>query len=251
MYQEERIYGIAKLLEERKTLSNQDIMDTFNVSRDTARRDIIRLVEAGMALRTHGGITANEKKLTVMSYKERVTENHAAKERLVKYASSYLKEGRLCYFDVSTTLELLCQLVPKEMSIYTNSLRNLEVLQTGDCDIHMIGGRLHRQNQFFYGSGTLEQLGNIHFDMAFLGAASIGKDGIYVEDEEDAGIKRQVIRHCCSAIVIADSSKFTKTSKFLGAGWEQIDLLITDAVPPKDIADRLNKTNTQLEVIHE
>ncbi|VDG72928.1 DeoR family transcriptional regulator [Clostridium carnis] len=53
MYQEERIYKILKLLREKKSLSNQEIMEKFNISRDTARRDILKLVDEGVAVRTH------------------------------------------------------------------------------------------------------------------------------------------------------------------------------------------------------
>ena len=45
MYQEERVYQILELLKKEKTLTNQDIMNKFNISRDTARRDIIKLVK--------------------------------------------------------------------------------------------------------------------------------------------------------------------------------------------------------------
>lgn len=44
MYQEERLYQIMNLLREKKSLSKQEIMERFNISRDTARRDIICLV---------------------------------------------------------------------------------------------------------------------------------------------------------------------------------------------------------------
>ncbi len=56
MYQEERLYQIMNLLRKKKSLSKQEIMSTFNISRDTARRDIIFLVEQKIALGKHGGI---------------------------------------------------------------------------------------------------------------------------------------------------------------------------------------------------
>ena len=37
-----------------------EIMDQFHISRDTARRDIVRLVSENLAVRTHGGITLND-----------------------------------------------------------------------------------------------------------------------------------------------------------------------------------------------
>ena len=60
MYQEERIYKILEILKDKKTMTNQEIMDQFHISRDTARRDIVRLVSENLAVRTHGGITLND-----------------------------------------------------------------------------------------------------------------------------------------------------------------------------------------------
>ena len=44
MYQEERIYEILKMLKDKKTLSIHEIISIFEISRDTARRDIVKLV---------------------------------------------------------------------------------------------------------------------------------------------------------------------------------------------------------------
>jgi len=87
MYQEERLYQIMNLLRKKKSLSKQEIMSTFNISRDTARRDIICLVEQKIALRTHGGITLPTVQLR-QSFKERANLKNSNKDLLGKVASS-------------------------------------------------------------------------------------------------------------------------------------------------------------------
>ena len=47
MYQEERLRRILEWLKSEQALSNQDLMERLEISRDTARRDIIKLSEAG------------------------------------------------------------------------------------------------------------------------------------------------------------------------------------------------------------
>lgn len=44
MYQEERLLKILEYLKQHQAMSVQDICTQFEVSRDTARRDIVRLV---------------------------------------------------------------------------------------------------------------------------------------------------------------------------------------------------------------
>lgn len=145
MYQEERLIEIIKLLENRKALSNQEIMEYFHISRDTARRDIVKLVETGAAVRTHGGITLHDYRLDILSYTERIAENYQDKKKVANVVSSYLVENQFCFFDVSTTIALLCEKGLKSTKVYTNSLHNLSILQGKTDDIHLLGGKLNEK----------------------------------------------------------------------------------------------------------
>ncbi|MEF3399694.1 DeoR family transcriptional regulator, partial [Listeria monocytogenes] len=49
MNQKERIVEELKLLENMKTISQEELMQIFSISKDTARRDILKLVESGLA----------------------------------------------------------------------------------------------------------------------------------------------------------------------------------------------------------
>lgn len=126
MYQEERIYKILKLLREKKSLSNQEIMEKFNISRDTARRDILKLVDEGVAVRTHGGITIPELFSEIGYYKERINMNSSVKIELAKKASNHLKNNQVCFLDVSTTLNEICDYVKNGIYVVTHSIDNLD-----------------------------------------------------------------------------------------------------------------------------
>ena len=56
MTQEERLIQIKQLLKKKHQLSTRQIAAHFNVSFDTARRDVIHLTETGQAIRVHGGL---------------------------------------------------------------------------------------------------------------------------------------------------------------------------------------------------
>ena len=45
MHQNKRMARIKEILAEQKELTTKEIMSEFNISQDTARRDILRLVE--------------------------------------------------------------------------------------------------------------------------------------------------------------------------------------------------------------
>ena len=249
MYQEERLYEILNMLRGKTVLSNKEIMETFNISQDTARRDIVKLVDEGAAIRTHGGIAIPSIQNEVKDYKNRININLEEKIQLAKYATKYITPNQLCFFDVSTTVQALCQWITENISVYTHSLDNMEILSEKKCDVNLLGGKLERKNRFLYGSQTISQIESIHFDIAFLGAAAISTDGIYVVDHEDAFIKKKVAERTSFVCVIADGEKFFKSSRFKAISFDGINLLITNKEPPLEIKQRMKDAGTIVEIV--
>lgn len=135
-----------EFITQEKSLSKQEIMSTFNISRDTARRDIICLVEQKIALRTHGGITLPTVQLC-QSFKERANLKNSNKDLLGKVASSYIKKNAICYLDTSTTVQYMCKYIKEKSTIYSNSIDIIEQLKdNATLDLHLLGGKLNPVN---------------------------------------------------------------------------------------------------------
>lgn len=251
MFQEERLYRIAQLLKERKTLSKSDIMESLDVSRDTARRDIVKLVEQGLAIRTHGGIAVAELNLEILSYRKRACINQEIKKTLAEFTARFLETFRVCFFDVSTTIATLCDFVPERIDIYTHSIDTLERLSNKRCAVRMFGGKLNRKYRYCYGSDTLAQIEQVRFDLAVLGAGAFHLDGIYVGEQEDAAIKRKVAERSDTVYVVADDSKFYTMGHFRCLNFEGIDKIITNRRPPDELMRRMEKSGTTLEIVKE
>lgn len=248
MYQEERVYQILELLKKEKTLTNQDIMEKFSISRDTARRDIIKLVDEGLATRTHGGITLTSLHSPIDHYRDRQVKNKEIKKVLATQAIKYLNVHKVCFFDVSTTIEEMCEMVPKKIEAYSHSLDNIEKL-ANYCSAHMIGGKYNNYNRYMYGSQALEMLDNIYFDIAFIGAAAIKEDGIYVEEYEDAAIKKKVASRSACVCLIIDDSKFLKTSSYKALNWDSINIIIANAFLPASIMKSTKEAGCVLDIV--
>lgn len=254
MYKEERISRIMQMLQEKKTLSKKEIAEAFGVSQDSARRDILKLVEQGLAIRTHGGITIADFQAEILAYRKRGSINTEVKKELAQHAANYLKpmagkEHRVCFFDVSTTIELLCDYVPDHFTIYTHSLDNVERLSRGRCKTHIVGGKLQRKLRYFYGSESLDQLEGIHFDLAFLGAGSLQWDGVYVGDREDAAIKRKVAQRSDLVYVLVDDTKYNPVGNFLAVPFGRVDKIMTNQCPPDDLLQSMERNGTTLELV--
>ncbi|MBQ0064480.1 MAG: DeoR/GlpR transcriptional regulator [Firmicutes bacterium] len=248
MYQEERLVEIINLLQKKNTLSKQEIIEIFDVSRDTARRDIVRLVNENRAVRTHGGITLASFHSAIPNYNERKIENKSIKEKLAEKAKQYITVHKVAFFDVSTTIACLCSKIPTGLEVYTHSLDNVEILSQKHAT-NMIGGKYHAKNRYMYGSQTLEELDTIYFDIAFLGAASINADGIYVEEKEDAAIKKKVAKRSACVVVIADHTKFTKQSTYKALDFTEINILTTSQPLPKNVETAIREAGCVLDIV--
>ncbi|MCD7896843.1 MAG: DeoR/GlpR family DNA-binding transcription regulator [Planctomycetaceae bacterium] len=251
MHQEERIFQILQALKVSTTLSNQDIMSMFNISRDTARRDIVKLVEEGVAVRTHGGITLPTLMTEIQSYRNRISQNIEVKRLIAQRAALYLADHKLGFLDVSTTVEELCEYIPDAMNVFTHSINNAERLMDKACDVNLLGGRLNRKNRFFHGGVTLAQMDDVCFDIVVLGAAAVHVDGLYYEESEDAEVKRKAVERASHVLLVVDDGKFLKTSRFRGAEFADIDVIVTNRMPPETVLGNIREAGCKLDVLEE
>lgn len=251
MYQEERIFQILQALKVQTTLSNQDIMSMFDISRDTARRDIVKLVEEGIAVRTHGGITLPALMSEIQSYRNRIAQNIEIKRALAQRAALHLADHNLLFLDVSTTVEEVCEYIPDAMSVFTHSIYNAERLMEKACEVTMLGGRLNRKNRFFSGGVTISQMDEICFDLAVLGAAAVHEDGVYFEDGDDAEVKRKAVSRSRCVMLVADDGKFLKTSRYRAADFADIDVIVTNKKPPERTLSAIREAGAKLDILEE
>jgi len=251
MYQEERLLKVLEYLNEHNYMSIHDICEMFNVSRDTARRDIVKLINQGTAIRTHGGVSLPILKNTIKEYRERIEAYSEEKKSIAKKALKFIDEDKHYFFDVSTIVSFLSQEINQSIWVLTHSLDNIEILsEKENVEVHSIGGCLNKKNRFFYKADYVNYLDGIRFDTAILGAASITEEGIYYVDEEDALIKQAAAKKSDIVIILAEYEKFKCLSYYRGVNWEQIDIIITDKIPPSVFVDIIESYDIKLIITH-
>lgn len=247
MYQEERLLKILEYLNENNNMSIHAICEMFSVSRDTARRDIIKLIEQGTAIRTHGGISLPTLKTTIEAYRERLKFYSEEKKSIAKKALQFVEDKKHYFFDVSTTISFLSEYINKNITVVTHSLDNIEIFSDKkEVSAYSIGGCLNTKNRFFYKPGCTDYFQEMRFDAAFIGAAAINEDGIYYDDEEDAFIKQAAVKKSTRVIILADYKKFKLSSYYRGVNWDQVDVIITDKRPPSIFMDIIEASDIQI-----
>lgn len=247
MYQEERLREIQQLLRTKETLSAKEIMHHFGVSRDTVRRDLSILAAEGKAIRTHGGIMAIAQENEIPSLNIRLKESEPEKRQIAQKAAALMQPGGTYFLDVSSITLMLAQLIEKEATIYTHSLDVANSLSSKSKVIYyLLGGKFFPKNRFFYSLAEAEALADVHFDAAFIGAAGL-KDGyVRFENEEDALVKRRVIKNSEKKILLAEQSKLKKASTYAVGQMKDFDCFVTSKISDEK---QLKAIEEQVEII--
>lgn len=237
MNQDERLIRILSYLENYKTMNIKQMCEMYNISRDTARRDIVKLSENKAVVRTYGGVALSTFHKKIDNYQERSLTEMESKKIIGMKAANLITNNDMIYLDVSTTVNFVAQfLQSKNVTIVTNSIDSAYTLaKSEDSTIHLLGGVLNKSTRHVTGYSTTEKLKDYHFNKVFIGAVGITEDGIYYGFEEDIHFKRELIKHADQVILLADHTKLEQRQHYKALTLDSIDTFITDQELPNDI----------------
>ncbi|MFS0781891.1 DeoR/GlpR family DNA-binding transcription regulator [Bacillus sp. 1P06AnD] len=246
MNQEERMLKILNYLETHTFMNTQDICSLFGVSRDTARRDQVKLAERNLVARTHGGVTLPERHRLINPcdhFESRMEAESLSKRRIGGHAASFVSDGDVVFLDISTTVHSISQSLQAEgITAVTNSIDTAYYLaQNKHISIHMLGGVLNHSTRHVNGYAAFEKLRDYRFDIAFLSCACIRKDGLYYGHEEDIYFKRELVKVADKIILVFDHTKVDAHANFRAFDLTHINTVITDRQLPENISSELAK----------
>ncbi|CDM61769.1 MULTISPECIES: DeoR/GlpR family DNA-binding transcription regulator [Rhizobium] len=254
---------ILETLARKGAVSVSDVASQLAVSEMTVRRDLIELEKDGRLVRTHGGAVRSGKAFEPIAneavdreeptFESRLTRNAASKRTIAMAAAGVAAGARTLALDVGTTTYLLSGLLLNQphTKIFTNSVRNAMQLGAGFGEVYLPGGRMRGEEMAISSQSAVTQFEELWFDIAFLGVSGITEQGIYDYSFEDTDMKRVYLRRATQKVVLCDSTKFKRMSLVHIAPLQQFDMLITDAMPPADLADALTAAGVEVRIAPE
>jgi DeoR/GlpR family transcriptional regulator of sugar metabolism len=248
MFQEERLIAIMQHLRQKGRISVEDICELYQVSRDTARRDLVRLEEEKAIVRTRGGAILPTLTKEVPHYEERLRAEPSSKQAIGKLAATLIQDGDYLIMDASTTVRYAAEFMQtKRNVVVTNSIDIASTLaKKEEVSIHLLGGVFHGDQHSVYGARAVAMLADYQVDRLFVGTCGITVDGLSSPYEEEGYLTREMIRRSDQVVVLADHSKFGKRLFHRFAGFEDIDIIITDRMPSQDIVDVLHGSGVEI-----
>jgi DeoR family fructose operon transcriptional repressor len=233
MKQNQRHSYIIEKLDQHNQVEVQDIVDQFNVSPITVRRDLTQLEEEGLLVRTHGGaIKSVPVSVPLFSFNEKAAINQEQKKYICQLASGLIKDGDIIFMDSGSTVFHLCFFLEqfKNIIVITNSLPvAAELIKYGNIRVNLIGGEVDNERKAVFGYLAESMLDNYHANKAFIGCDGISlQKGLTTNDEKEAAISRKTATIADQVYLLCDSSKVERNSYVRFAPLSLIEAMITD-----------------------
>jgi DeoR family transcriptional regulator, ulaG and ulaABCDEF operon transcriptional repressor len=252
MHSAEREKLILDYLGQRGFISFQDLEKRVEASPATIRRDLERLVNAGLITRVRGGarLTERAKKsaasavarqghLVGVPFHENVHRHRPQKEAIGRTAAKLCSAGEGIMIDGgSTTLQMCSHLAGLNLQVLTNSLHIVSALLNQQGTRLLVpAGQVFPEQDIILSAAGEDGMPRFHAPKLFMGAASLGPTGLMQADIILVTAERRLIERADEIIVLADSSKFNGPSGHVACHLEEIDTVITD----RDISSQHTK----------
>lgn len=238
MLTEERFASILKILNEKGSVTVNELTKFLNTSESTIRRDLNTLHETGKLKKVHGGATAIEFENEFSSFEEDITtksqKNIDQKIAICRYAIKLINDNDFIFIDAGTTTENLIPFIENTKATFvTNGIVHAKKLIKKGLKTYILGGQLKLSTEAIIGSECVSCLKKYNFTKSFIGTNGIHIDsGFTTPDIEEAIIKKEAIKKSFVSFILADNSKFGKTSAVTFADLEQA-FIITDKLNDK------------------
>lgn len=239
---------IRKYIQEKGAATIKEINALFpDVSVMTIHRDLAKLEEERLIIRTRGGAMAlNYHGVTEGKLEIRMQSNVVEKREMAQKALQLIYTDSAVFFDAGTSCMSLAQALPDiDINIFTTAPNiAVELSRLMRPTIHMCGGTLNRANQAVSGASTLAMLENINIATAFLGVSGYTADGGFTCGKEDEmQVKRLIMKKAARKVILMDSSKCGKIFPYMFGQMEDVDYIISDGKLPEEFVKQAEEAN--------
>lgn len=221
---------MRELIRSQGFVSIPDLRSALDVSESTIRRDLDWLVAEGEAQRTHGGVFYTGGGASLSLFEDRRAGHWEGKRQVAVVASRLIDDHDTLLLDGgSTTYELARQLVGRPLQIVTNSLPVANLFASSDqTDLVLLGGYVHSRTAVSLGPYANQMLASLNVQKAFLSIAGANARGYYNSNLLLVETERAMMSCADQTIVVADSSKFGKSSLARLCELGQVQMLVSD-----------------------
>lgn len=246
MFAKERQDKICSLLEEKSSVTVNELVSFFGVSIETVRRDLFFLEQQGCLKRVHGGAIALGSSYRIERLERRMAKNQEQKRELSLTAARLIREGDVIAMDAGSTAVIFAQVLKEKfrrLTVLTHSLDAFQILSETLQPI-LCGGEFMKSENAFYGKATCNTFQSFHVSKSFLFPSAVSlKYGVMDYIPIFIPVQEEIARIGDQVLVLADSEKFETTAFIKLFDVSNRMVFVTDSGLDLEIAQKYQKKN--------
>ncbi|PRY14596.1 DeoR/GlpR family DNA-binding transcription regulator [Kineococcus rhizosphaerae] len=249
MHAKERRDAIVEVVRLQGPATVSELVERLGLSEATIRRDLVKLDDAGLLKRVHGGARPVDVRDDV--YADLVDRQAAPKEEIARAAAGRLRDGQSVLLDIGTTVGRVARylhgrpltVITRNLAVYT------ELCEDPVVDLVLLGGQVRPAHRSLVGYLTEESLRQLRADVLLLGTSGIRRSGHSVDTVADeVPVKRAMISAADEVVLLADASKFPGSGTATVCDVGAYRHLITDVHPDAETSSVLEHAGVGVEL---
>jgi DeoR family fructose operon transcriptional repressor len=240
-------------------VSVADLARDHAVSQVTVHRDLEQLAREGLVERVHGGArvvrppVSGGLPLIATAWGQRVEQASAAKAAIAAHAARMVASGSTVFLDASSsTLALARRLMeepPNELTLVTNSPAIAYEVSAEPMHVVVCPGELDQHMRMIAGRWTVEFIGDLNFDTAFVSSAGLTVDaGLTTSRRPLADVVNAARAAAGRTVGLIDATKFGRASLVTIAAAQDLDVIVTDDGIDDVVAEEYRAAAVRLEI---
>ncbi|WP_411343559.1 DeoR/GlpR family DNA-binding transcription regulator [Paenibacillus sp. WLX1005] len=243
-----RLQDIEEYIRTQKSVTLDELCVRFDVSKNTIRRDINQIVQKGSIEKVYGGVTSASE---LVPFENRNIRNQSKKNEIGRLAAACIEAHDLIYIDSGTTTRnIIDHLDPAlPLTILTNSLDVINgVADMQHVTLLVIGNTYKPKTRSFVGMDNPLSLQKYNVNKAFMAATGVSMThGLTNSDLLEYEIKKVIAEKAQKLILLADNSKFGKSTLLTYAPLKDVDILISSEPLDDDYRSFCEQHHIQLQ----
>lgn len=208
----EREQKILDILQKCPSVSVKELKRALFASEATVRRDLVKLEQKGLVIRTHGkavstGIYADKNQ----GFDLRVNTASPVKRRLAEKAVALCThDGAVVFLDASSTAMQTVDFLSnkKDIIVLTSGLKTAVALSSTNIKFYSTGGKAINSSMSLVGQTAIDTVNSFNADVCFVSCHGVSQTGFATDTSElENDLRKTMLKRSKRKVLLVDSTK--------------------------------------------
>lgn len=237
---------IMKTIQENNSISVDDLVEKYDVSAVTIRRDLQYWEDMGAIVRNYGSASLIQEFVDDNKNYDRFRYMKA----IAKRAALFIEDNDVIFINTSMTAIMMIDYIKyKNVTIITNNAKAINSHPDGQVEIIFTGGEVRYPKKSMVGDIALKAVNSINANKCFIGCSGLSKNGASTGLIKETSINKAMIEHTKGKkFLLCDHTKIGLDYNYRYCGLNDVNTLITDVEVDDEVLEEL-ANDSKVEII--